>query len=152
MSDMVPDGNGSVWVMTSDIRPGQPAAANGLADIHLLRFSTGLQQGDLVLANQGGINHRAPHLAAYGSDRMIAAWESATNTGDFSFSNTQRQLYVQTVSRSTGATEGSPLAVDARGNRYQKFVSFPDGSVAYAARGSTSTRIKIVRVLPCATP
>ena len=36
------------------------------------------------------------------------------------------------------------------GNRYQDFRGYPDGSVAYAAPGSTSTRIKIVRVPPCA--
>jgi hypothetical protein len=35
-------------------------------------------------------------------------------------------------------------------NRYQEFRGFPDGSVAYAAPGSSNTRIKIVRILPCA--
>jgi hypothetical protein len=149
MSDLLTASGAGIWVMTSDIRPGQPVASNGLADIHLLRFSTGAQEQDLVLANQSGVNHRAPHLAAYGTDRMIAAWESASATGDLAFNNTQRQLYVQTVNRSTGATEGSPLAVGARGNRYHKLVSFPDGSVAFAARGSSNTRINILRILPC---
>jgi hypothetical protein len=150
MSDLLTANGGGTWVMTSDIRPGQPAASNGLADMHLLRFSTGEQELDLVLADQSGVNHRAPHLAAYGSDRMIAGWESASVGGDFSFNNTERQLHVQTLNRATGESEGSPLAVAARGNRYQKLVSFPDGSVAFAARGSSTTRINVLRILPCA--
>lgn len=35
------------------------------------------------------------------------------------------------------------------GNRYYEFRDYPDGSVAYPTAGSTSTKIKILRVLPC---
>jgi hypothetical protein len=34
-------------------------------------------------------------------------------------------------------------------NRYQEMKPFPDGSVAYPAPGSSNTKIKILRVLPC---
>jgi len=50
----------------------------------------------------------------------------------------------------TGAAQGSAYYVSAvTGSRYQDFRSFPDGSAAYAARGSSGTKIKIVRILPC---
>jgi hypothetical protein len=148
MGDLVTGANG-VWLTTSDIRAGQTAAANGLADVRLLHFTTGAPDQNLVLASDSGMNNRAPHLAAYGSSRMIAAWETATNTGNFARNNANRRLYVQTVSRATGAAEGAPLQVAVQGNRYHEFVGFPDGSVAFPAPGTTSTRVKILRILPC---
>lgn len=36
-----------------------------------------------------------------------------------------------------------------QGNRYHEFVGYPDGSVAFPAPGTTNTRIKILRILPC---
>jgi hypothetical protein len=148
MGDLVTGANG-VWLTTSDIRAGQTAAANGLADVRLLHFTTGAPDQNLVLASDSGMNNRAPHLAAYGSSRMIAAWETATNTGNFARNSANRRLYVQTVSRATGAAEGAPLPVAVQGNRYHEFVGFPDGSVAFPAPGTTSTRVKILRILPC---
>jgi len=149
MSDLVPATGGGIWVATSDIRPGQPANDNGLADVHLLQFSDGAATQDLIVANTSGQNLRAPHLAAYGAGRMIVAWESATATGDLRANDNARKLYVQTVNRATGDAEGEAIDVDVRGNRYHKLVSFPDGSVAFVARGSSNTRIKVLRVLPC---
>lgn len=148
MSDLVPRGDGAVWVLSTDAREGQPSGNRGLADVHLLSFTTGEQEQDITLASEDGQNHRAPHLAAYGSSRMIAAWETSPDSGDLG-ENDERKLYVQTLGLSTGAAEGAPLAVDARGNRYQKFVSYPDGSVAYAARGVNDTSVRILRILPC---
>ena len=95
------------------------------------------------------MNNRAPHLAPYGSTRMIAAWETATATGNFARNNTSRRLYVQTVSRANGAPEGVPLQVAVQGNRYHELVGFPDGSVAFPAPGTSGTKAKILRVLPC---
>ena len=60
-----------------------------------------------------------------------------------------RKLYVQALDRATGAADGSPLHVNVRGNRYQDLVAFPDGSVAFVAPGSTATKVKILRILPC---
>jgi hypothetical protein len=57
---------------------------------------------------------------------------------------------VQAVDAATGAAQGTPVHVPGVvGNRYQEFKGFPDGSVAYPAPGSTNTKVKIVRVLPC---
>ncbi|MFT3926995.1 MAG: hypothetical protein QM778_30900 [Myxococcales bacterium] len=149
LSDLVPAVGGGIWVASSDIRPGQPANNNGLADVHLLRFSNGAADKDLTVVNTQGENDRAPHLAAYGADRMLLAWESSATAGDLGVNDKARQLHVQTVDRATGEREGDALTVDVRGNRYHKLVSYPDGSVAFVARGSTGTRIKIMRVLPC---
>jgi hypothetical protein len=142
---------GGYWLTSSDIRAGQPAGAAGLADVHLLHFTTGAADQDIVVASDAGLNDRAPHLAAYGTGALLAAWETSTVTGDLAPNDKARKLYVQTRDAASGAAVGGAVQVPGVvGNRYQDFRSFPDGSVAYAAPGSASTKVKIVRVLPCA--
>ncbi|WP_438021184.1 hypothetical protein WMF18_19855 [Sorangium sp. So ce315] len=140
---------GGTWLTASNIRPGQPAGANGLAEVRLLRFTGGAAEQDIAIASDPGLNHRAPHLAAYGDSHMIAAWESTTAAGDIARNDRARAMYVQTRDRATGEAEGEPLQVDVLGNRYQDLVAFPDGSAAFVAPGSTNTRIKVLRILPC---
>ncbi|MDC0716839.1 hypothetical protein [Nannocystis bainbridge] len=149
LGDVVPAPDGGYWLTTSDIRPGEPANAAGLADVHLLHVSSGEADQDLVLASEAGLNARAPHLAAYGANHMIAAWETSPAAGDLAPNDDGRKLYVQALDAATGAAEGSPVEVPVRGNRYQSLRAFPDGSVAYAARGSGGSEIDILRVLPC---
>ena len=49
-----------------------------------------------------------------------------------------------------GATQSSPYYVSGvDGSRYQDFRAYSDGSVAYAAPGSSGTKIKILPVMPC---
>lgn len=146
---------GGYWLTTSDIEPGQPEASEGHADVHLLQFVPPNEAGpsnvteDDVIAGKTGVNERAPHLAAYGADRLLTAWEESSDTGDLARNDPGRQLYLQVRSRANGEAEGDPLAVELLGNRYQDFVSFPDGSVAFAAPGSSGTQLKILRILPC---
>jgi hypothetical protein len=154
-------GGGGYWIVSSDIRAGQPVGANGLADIHLLHVpstSTPTPDQDIVLGSDGQ-NDRAPHLAAYGSGQFVAAWESSTTTGDFPQNDSKRQMFVQIIDGTTGAapagsstTTAGPLKVtpNVLGSRYQDFRPFPDGSVAYPAPGSAATKIKILRLLGCA--
>ncbi|WP_437477625.1 hypothetical protein WME75_28660 [Sorangium sp. So ce1014] len=149
LGNLVTANGGGYWLTASDIRPGQPAGSNGLADVRLLHFTDGAADKDITIADGGGLNHRAPHLAAYGGSRLLAAWESTPRAGDIARNDPERALYVQTRDRATGEAEGEPLEVDVLGNRYQDFVAFPDGSVAFAAPGSTSTRIRVLRILPC---
>ena len=92
---------------------------------------------------------RTPHLAAYGADNLLAAWETSKKTGDLLANDANRKLYVQARDRATGDAVGDVVQVMAKGNRYQEFIGFPDGSVAYPAPGSSATKLKIVRVLPC---
>jgi hypothetical protein len=153
-------GGGGYWIVTSDIRSGQPANANGLADVHLLKVastSAPTPSSDLTLVSDGQ-NDRVPHLAAYGSGQMLAAWETSTATGDLSQNAAGRQMYVQILDATTGmapagasASTAGPLKLSPNvlGSRYQDFRSFPDGSVAYPAPGSSATKIKILRVLGC---
>ncbi len=152
---------GGYWIFASDIRAGQPANANGMADIHLLhvtKVSTPMPDKDIIAVSDGQ-NDRAPHLAPYGTTgtQMLAAWESSTALGDFA-QNAARQMSIQILDGTTGmmpaganATTAGPLKLtpNVLGSRYQDFRSFPDGSVAYPAPGSSTTKIKILRVLGC---
>lgn len=151
---------GGYWIATSDVRAGQPAGMNGLADVHLLHVpstSTPTPDQDILLVSDGA-NDRAPHLAAYGAGQLLAAWESSSTAGDFSQTDSKRQLFVQVLDAATGAIPAGattdavgPVRVtpNVLGSRYQDFRAFPDGSVAYPAPGSGPTKIKILRVLGC---
>ena len=141
---------GGYWLTASNAQPGQPARATGLADVHLLHFAAGAADRDLLIASDTALNERAPHLAPFGATRMLAAWETSSATGDLNANDRNRKLYVQSLSATTGTADGTQINIsDVLGNRYQEFRGYPDGSVAYAAPGSTSTRIKIVRIPPC---
>src|SRR6188768_1807210 len=58
------------WLTTSDIRDGETADSNGLADVHLLHFQNGAPDKDLILASDPGLNDRAPHLTQYGARHL----------------------------------------------------------------------------------
>jgi hypothetical protein len=153
-------GGGGYWIFASDIRAGQPMGANGLADIHLLHVASTAAptpDKDLTVVSDGA-NDRAPHLAAYGSNQLLAAWETSTATGDFAQNAPARQMYLQVLDATTGmapagssTTSAGPLKLtpNVLGSRYQDFRAFPDGSVAYPAPGSSATKIKILRVMGC---
>jgi hypothetical protein len=151
---------GGYWLSTSNIRPGQPEGAAGKADVHLLHFSVSggsasTADKDIILANKADENARAPHLAAYGANQLLAAWETSTSApspnsgGELTANDQDRKMWVQALDRATGMANGDALSIPVRGNRYQDFRAFPDGSVAYPAPGSTKTKMKILRVLPC---
>ncbi|MEI9947811.1 MAG: hypothetical protein WDO74_02255 [Pseudomonadota bacterium] len=142
-------GAGGYWLTTSDIRPGQIADSNGLADVHLLHFQDGAPDKDSILASDPGLNDRAPHLTQYGARHLLAAWDTSTSQGDLTQKTADRQLYVQTLDSSSGAAVSAPISVPVRNNRYQEMKAFPDGSVAYPAPGSSTNKLKILRVLPC---
>jgi hypothetical protein len=155
-------GGSGYWIITSDIRSGQPASSNGLADVHLLHVagtsgSAATPDKDINLVSDGQ-NDRVPHLAAYGSAQMLAAWEESTATGDLSQNATGRQMWLQILDATTGmpaagstAASAGPLKLSPNvlGSRYQDFRAYPDGSVAYPAPGSSNTKVKVLRVLPC---
>ena len=119
--------------------------------------SSPMQNQDITLVSDG-LNDRAPHLAAYGSGNLVAAWETSTATGDFSQTAAGRQMWLQVLDATTGmppagatAASAGPLKLSPNvlGSRYQDFRAYPDGSVVYPAPGSSGTKIKILRVLPC---
>jgi hypothetical protein len=150
LGDLVLASAGGVWLASSDAE----AAGAANADVLLLRFSVSgnmakLEQ-ELTLAAQPGLNERAPHLAAYGRDGLLAAWESSSAGGDLRRNDRARKLLVQARDRASGAARGEPLAIEGvLGNRYHALRAFPDGSVAFPAPGSSAQRVKILRVLAC---
>jgi len=148
LGNLVTAVGGGYWLTASDLQSGQPAMSDGLADVHLLHFSTGQADKDLLLASESSANERAPHLAAYGDSLLLAGWETSTQSGELG-TRAPRTLMLQVLDRQTGAAVGAPFAAGVSGNRYQDFRSFPDGSVAYAAPGSSSSKVKVLRVLPC---
>jgi len=77
-----------------------------------------------------------PHLVGYGAGRMLLAWGSGSS------------IAAQVYDTGTGKAVGSRFRVQVPDHDYQAFKAFPDGSVAYAAAGSSRTSIRIARVLP----
>ncbi len=125
VGDIVVAKGGGSWVTVSN---------NGA--VHLLHFSTGAADQDINLATAN-----FPHLAAYGANNMVASWgsgSSATST-----------LTAQVRDRQTGAQVSAQFPISVPGNPYYAFKGFPDGSAAYAAPGTSGTKIRIARVLPC---
>jgi hypothetical protein len=154
LGSVLPAGGGGYWIVVTDLRSGQTAANPGLDDVHLLHATAGASDQDMTLASDSGLNDRNPHLAAFGKNRMLAAWETSTDQapqgGHLSQTDNSRKLYVQALDNTSGAAQGMPYYVSGvTGSRYQDFRTYPDGSVAYAAPGSAGTKIKIVRVSPC---
>ncbi|HVZ89162.1 MAG TPA: hypothetical protein VHG72_19495 [Polyangia bacterium] len=160
LGNVLQAGGAGDWIATSDIRAGQTMNANGLADVHLLHIAstTMLTPDQDIMLVSDTENDRAPHLAAYGTGQMLAAWEESTATGDLAQTDKNRQMYLQVLDSTTGmAPAGSStdsagplkLSPNVLGSRYQDFRTYPDGSVAYPAPGSTGTKIKILRVLGC---
>ncbi len=155
LGSVLPAGGGGYWIVATDLRAGQTAGDPGLDDVHLLHTTTGASDKDLTLASDSGLNDRNPHLAAFGKNRMLAAWETSTTQapqgGHLAQNDTSRKLYVQALDNTTGASQGgAPYNIaGVTGSRYQDFRTYPDGSVAYAAPGSTPTKVKIIRVSPC---
>lgn len=149
IGNIVTGSEGGYWVTASKSR----ASAAGMADVHLLHFTTGAPDKDIVISNSTTLNCRSNHLGKYGSSRLVAAWETASTANDFSsgswLNTSGRKFYVQTHSAATGEAEGGPYEVSLNGNRYYEFRDYPDGSVAYPTLGSANTKIKIMRVLPC---
>lgn len=102
--------------------------------LHLLEFtSAGGTTADLDMGSGD-----SPHLAKYGN-HLFAAWVPASGTN----------MVGQVLDAGTGAPIGSTVPIAVPSNQFQDFRDYPDGSVAYAAPGSSATKIKIVRVLPC---
>jgi hypothetical protein len=100
--------------------------------VRLAHFTTGKADTNIVTA----ASSRHPHLVSYGSGRMLLAWQSGSATA------------AQVYDAGTGKAVGARLTIGVRDHDYQAYKSYPDGSVAYPAAGSTATSIRIARVMP----
>jgi hypothetical protein len=101
--------------------------------LHLFQFTgAGGTTSDVSLGNGN-----KPHLVKYGS-HLFGAWVASGST-----------MVGQVLDASTGAAIGSTVPIDVPSNQFQDFRDYSDGSAAYPAPGSSATKIKIVRVMPC---
>ncbi len=147
--DFVPDGSpsGGYWGVVSDIRPGQPTGASGLADVHLLHFSTGAADSDIIVGTGTGGNERAPHIARYGKNMLLLAWERSPEKGEISENDPKRELFVQARALSDGAAIGAPYKIAGRSNRFESMVSYPDGSVGLIVKNMDGS-LALTRISP----
>ncbi|MFC4066684.1 hypothetical protein [Actinoplanes subglobosus] len=100
--------------------------------VRLEKFTTG--KSTSTISTGAGSQH--PHLASYGSGRMLLSWQSGS------------QIAAQVYDAGTGKAVGSKLTIAVKDHSYQAFKAYADGSVAYPAAGTSTSAIKIARVLP----
>jgi hypothetical protein len=101
--------------------------------IRLEHFTTGAS--DLTIDDAGSSSH--PHLVAYGTGRMLLSWGSGAG------------MTAQIRDAGSGDTIGSEFPVGVPDHDFMGFKPYPDGSVAYAASGTSNTSIRIARLMPC---
>ncbi len=112
--------------------PGYWTAWSQGGQVLLDHFTNG--KSDTTVNTSARSSH--PHLVSYGTGRMLLAWEAGSS------------MAAQVYDAGSGKTVGSQFTVNVRDHSYQAFKAYPDGSAAYPAAGSTSTSIKIARVMP----
>ncbi|GFJ93953.1 hypothetical protein [Phytohabitans rumicis] len=100
--------------------------------VRLEHFTTGAS--DTTVSTAARSSH--PHLVSYGTGRMLLTWESGT------------AMAAQVYDAGTGTAVGAQFTIDVRDHDFQAFKAYADGSAAYPAAGSTSTSIRIARVMP----
>jgi hypothetical protein len=103
--------------------------------VRLEHFTSG--PSDATIRTPARSSH--PHLAAYGTGRMLLAWETSTLTT------------MQVYDASTGKAVGDQFTVNAKDHSYQAWKAYADGSVAAPAAGSSNTSARIARVMPLAS-
>jgi hypothetical protein len=100
--------------------------------IHLAHFATAAADQDLT--DVGRSDHS--HLVSYGADHMIVAYGSGTS------------LSAQVRDAQSGAGVGS-FTIGVPEHPFQAFKAYPDGSVAFPARGADNRSARVARVMPC---
>jgi hypothetical protein len=68
---------------------------------------------------------------------MLLAWESGSS------------MAAQIYDSGSGQAVGDQFTIDVPDHNYQAFKAYADGSVAYPVAGSSSTTIRIARVMSC---
>ncbi|HET9958315.1 MAG TPA: hypothetical protein VFQ61_27660 [Polyangiaceae bacterium] len=126
VGDVVLATGGGYWVTACDE-----------SQVHLLKFDDITNNGVKVSSDTVIGSAAFSHLVSYGSEHMVVSWPSGN------------AISAQVLSAADGSKLGEPFTISVPNNRYTSFKSFPDGSVAYAAPGTSNTKIRIARVLPC---
>ena len=148
-SELVLADNGGYWLALSDRKMNQPEQGEGLAEIHLLQFTSDEINVHEIISLAANANVRSPHIALFENDSLLLLYETATTPGEMARAE-ERTTIIEQRSRVDGIRQGLPISVDGfTGHRYHAMRAFPDGSVAMANRGDGPDTIKILRVLPC---
>ena len=119
--DIVPAGSSGYWTAWSQGN-----------QVRLEHFSTGASDQSVVTAD----TTQHSHLTGYGAGRMLLTWKSGSATA--------AQVYDST----TGKAVGSQFTIAVPDHTYVGSTDYPDGSVAIPAAGSSSSTIRIARVMP----
>jgi hypothetical protein len=101
--------------------------------IHLAHFASGA--ADQNLSDVGSSDHS--HLVSYGLGNMIVAYGSGS------------ALSAQVRDSANAAVVGS-FTIGVPDHPFQAFKHYPDGSVAFPAKGANNMSARIARVMPCA--
>lgn len=112
--------------------PGYWTSYTSDGAIHLAHFVTAAADDNLT--DVGNSDHS--HLVTYGANHMIVAY------------GTSASMNAQVRDSRTGAAVGS-FTIPVPEHPFQAFRAYPDGSVAFPARGSNATSATIARVMPC---
>jgi hypothetical protein len=121
VGDIVTADDGGYWLTASD-----------RGNVLLMHFEGGVVDQTFLLAN-------SPHskLAPYGPGLMVAGWGS------------DKTITAQVFDAARGSEVSPPFEIDLPNNVFHPFKAYPDGSVAYAAPGTSNTGIRVARLLPC---
>jgi len=103
------------------------------ASIKLEHFTTGASDKTITTAGTS----QNPHLVSLGANRMLLTWKSGTS------------LAAQVYDSGTGDTVGAQFTIAVPDHPWQSWKPYPDGSVAIASVGSSSTTVQIARIMPC---
>jgi hypothetical protein len=101
--------------------------------VNLVHFTEGGPDDEIT--NVASSDHAK--LVRYSTGKMLLAWASGGG------------MSAQILNAETGAEIGSEFSINVPDHNYHAFKEFPDGSVAYPAAGSSSTTLRIARVMPC---
>jgi hypothetical protein len=100
--------------------------------VRLEHFTTA--KADTTIRTAASSSH--PHLAAYGTGRMLLTWQSGST------------IAAQVYDSGSGKVIGSKFTINAKDHNYTALKPYADGSVAYPAAGSSTSAIRIARVMP----
>jgi hypothetical protein len=100
--------------------------------VRLEHFSTGASDQTVITAN----TTQHSHLVGYGSGRMLLTWKAGSATA------------AQVYDSSTGKAVGGQFSIATPDHTYVAPADYPDGSVAVPVVGTSSSTIRIARLMP----
>ncbi len=98
----------------------------------LEHFTTGASDSTVTTADKT----QHSHLVSYGAGRMLLTWKSGS------------AIAAQVFDSTTGKVVGSQFTIGVPDHTYVNPKAYEDGSVGFPAAGSSTSSIRIVRLMP----